>query len=160
MLRIKLENDTWPLPFLLTKQRTKTAIILDPFSRRVSRAHMATLAHTYILTRAPHTCTRTDYHSMYTHPCKLLVHIRKYTENVQLCVPIHTYKHKHIQSLCVRTWPTKILIVLVSIILLGLRQLSWSSGRECSSGVQVPQIELMWNLYIIVGFFDEIFAQR
>ena len=100
-LRIKLENDTWPSPFLLTKQRTKTATNLNPFSRRVSRTHMVTLAHTYILTRTPHMCTRTDYHSMYTHPCKLRVHIREYTQNIQLCVPIHIYEHKHMQFGCV-----------------------------------------------------------
>ena len=85
-LRIKLENDTWPFPFLITKQRTKTATNLNPFSRRVSRAHMVTLTHTYILTRTPHMCTRTDYHSMYTHPCKHRPHIRKYTQNILLCV--------------------------------------------------------------------------
>ena len=65
---------------------TKTATNLNPFYRRVSRTHMVTLTHTYILTRTPHMCTRTDYHAMYTHPCKLRLHIRKYT-------PIRKYIH-------------------------------------------------------------------
>ena len=79
---------------------------LNPFSRRVSRTYMVTLAHTYISTRTPHMCTRTDYHSVYTHPCKLRAHIRKYThQHMQLCVSIHIYGHKHMQTLCVNTLP-------------------------------------------------------
>ena len=104
-LRIKLENDTCRPPLYSQNNVPKPATNLNPFPRRVSRTHMVTLAHTYILTRTPHMCKRTDYPSIYTNPCKLCVHIRKYTQNIQLCVPIHIYEHKHMQSLCVYTLP-------------------------------------------------------
>jgi len=103
-LRIKLENDACRPPFYSQNKRTQPAPNLNPFSKCVSRTHIVTLAHTYILTRTPHMCTRTDYHSVYTHPCKLRVHIRKYThQHMQLCVPIYIYEHKHLQTLCVCT---------------------------------------------------------
>jgi len=90
-LRTKLENDTCRPPLYSQNKRTKLAPNLNPFSRRVSRTHMVTLAHTYILICSPHMCTRTDYHSVYTHIHVICVHIRKYT-------------HKHIQTPCTYTY--------------------------------------------------------
>ena len=42
-LRIKLENDACRPPLYSQNKRTKLAPNLNPFSRRVSRTHMATL---------------------------------------------------------------------------------------------------------------------
>jgi len=103
-LRTKLENDACRPPLYSQNKRTKPAPNLNPFSRRVSRTHMVTLAHTYILTRTPHMCARTDSYSVYTHPCKLCVHIRKYTHQHMQTLHTYTYyEHKHMQTLCVYT---------------------------------------------------------
>ena len=104
-LRTKLENDTWPSPSLLTNNVPKPATNLNPFSRRVSRTHMVTLAHTYILTRTLHMCARTDYHSVYTH-----IHVNSVNIYANIYTPTHTNsvylyvcEHKHMQTLCVYT---------------------------------------------------------
>jgi hypothetical protein len=104
-LRIKLENDACRPPLYSQNKRTKLAPNLNPFSRRVSRTHMVTLAHTYILTRTLHMCARTDYHSVYTH-----IHVNSVNIYANIYTPTHTnsvyryvYEHKHIQTLCVYT---------------------------------------------------------
>jgi len=101
----KLENDACRPSFYSQNKRTKPAPNQTHFSRRVSRTHMVTLAHTYILTCTPHTYTRTDYHSVYTHThlnsvctCRQL-----YTNTYKLCVLIRKHAHKHMQTLCVYT---------------------------------------------------------
>jgi len=66
---------------------------------------MVTLAHTYILTRTPHMCARTDYHSVYTHihVNSVYIYANIHPNTYKLRVPIRIYEHKHIQTLCVYT---------------------------------------------------------
>ena len=99
----KLENDACRPPLYSQNKRTKPAPNLNPFYRRVSHTHMVTLAHTYILTCTPHMCARTDYHSVYTQPCKLRVHIRKYThQHMQtLCTYIYVWTQTNANSVCI-----------------------------------------------------------
>jgi len=104
-LRTKLENDPCSPPLYSQKKRTKLASNLNPFSRRVSRTHMVTLAHTYILTRTLHMCTRTDYHSVYTHihVSSVYIYANIHTNTYKLRVPIRIYGHKQMQTLFVYT---------------------------------------------------------
>jgi len=100
-----LENDPCSPPFYSQNKRTKPAPNLNPFSWRVSCTLMVTLAHTYILTRNPHMCSRTDYHSVYTHTNvnSVYIYANIHTNIYKLCVPIRKYVHKHMQTLCVYT---------------------------------------------------------
>jgi len=64
---------------------------LNPSSRRVSRTHMVTRSHLHFNPYPTHVYTHWLSFCVYTYPCKLCVHIRKYT-------------HQHIQTLCTYTY--------------------------------------------------------
>jgi len=99
----KLENDACRPPF--SHKTNVPNRPPNPFSRRVSRIHIVTLAHTYISTRTPRMCARTDYHSVYTHTHvnSVYIYANIHTNTYKLCVPIRKYVHKHMQTLCVYT---------------------------------------------------------
>jgi len=111
-LRTKLENDACRPPLYSKNKRTKPAPNLNPFSRRVSRTRMVTLAHIYILTRTPHMCARTDfcvYTSMKT-PCtytqiytptqvnSVYLYMYMNTNTCKLCAYIRNHIHTHPNS--------------------------------------------------------------
>jgi len=100
----KLENDPCGPPFYSQNKRTKPVPNLNPFSRRVSCTHMVTLAHTHILTRIPHMCTRSVY--THTHVNSVYIYANIHTNTYKLCVPTRKYVHKYFvlhSFMCLKT---------------------------------------------------------
>jgi len=98
-VRIKLENDACRPPLYSQNKRTKLTPNLNPFSRRVSR----TYSHLHFDPYPAHVYTHWLTFCVYTYPCKLCVHVRKYThQHIQTpCTYTNIWTQTHANSVCI-----------------------------------------------------------